>query len=114
MKLPLAICVLAFSGAAFGQTAEFWFSAGESMFENRGLGTTDPVLGTPNDFQLGQNGFRFGFRFDVNTGDHIGYELNYAYTRASLVSGGFSQGFGEHTVSGDVLYHLVKRDSRVR
>ncbi len=114
MKLPLAICVLAFSGAAFGQTAEFWFSAGESMFENRGLGTTDPVLGTPNDFQLGQNGFRFGFRFDVNTGDHIGYELNYAYTRASLVSGGFSQGFGEHTVSGDVLYHFVKRDSRVR
>ncbi|HVO97086.1 MAG TPA: hypothetical protein VMT15_03425 [Bryobacteraceae bacterium] len=106
--------MLAFSGAAFGQVAEFWFSAGESLFWDRGLGSTDPVLGSPNDFQIGQDGFRFGFRFDLNPGDRVGYEMNYAYTRASLLYGGISEGFGEHTVSGDALYHFVKRDSRVR
>jgi hypothetical protein len=114
MKLSLAICALAFSGAAFAQVGEFWFSAGESVFEHRGIGSLDPVQGTPNDFQIGQNGFRFGFRFDLNTGDHIGYELNYAYTRASLDTGGTSTGFGVHTVSGDALWHFIKRDSRVR
>ena len=72
------------------------------------------MVGSPNDYQLGQSGFRFGFRFDLNPGDRVGYELNYAYSRASLVSDGTSEGFGVHTVSGDALYHFVKRDSRVR
>jgi hypothetical protein len=118
MKISLAIIALAFSGAAFAQSGEFWFSAGESIMENRGLGTTDPVVGSATDYSLGQNGFRFGFRFDLNTGDHVGYELSYAYSRASLVDNIVGQqgstGFGIHTVSGDALYHLVKRDSRVR
>lgn len=117
MKLSLAIVTLAFSGAVFAQTGEFWFSAGESIIENKGIGSVDPVLGTPNDFQLG-NGFRFGFRFDLNTRERLGYELSYFYSRSALnytVSPNQSStGFGIHTVSGDVLYHFVKRDERVR
>jgi hypothetical protein len=115
MKLPLAIVALTFSGAAFAQNAEFWFNAGESIYENRSLGAADPVLGSPNDFQLGQSGFRFGFRGDLDPGDHIGYELSYAYSNMTLNYLGASQGGGNvHTVSGDVLWHFIKRDSRVR
>jgi outer membrane protein W len=115
MKLPLAIVALAFSGAAFAQNAEFWFNAGESIFESRSLGAADPVLGTPNDFQLSQHGFRFGFRGDLDTGDHLGYELSYAYSNLSFLNLGVSAGNGDvHTVSGDVLWHFIKRDSRVR
>lgn len=117
MKLTLAIVALAFSGAAFAQSGEFWFSAGESIIENKGIGTVDPVLGTPNDFQLG-DGFRFGFRFDLNPGDRLGYEMSYFYSRSQLkdtIPGETSStGFGIHTVSGDALWHFAKRDSRVR
>jgi outer membrane protein W len=117
MRLPLAIVALAFSGAAFAQSGEFWFSAGESILFSNGIGSTDPVQGTPNDFSLG-NGFRFGFQFDLDTRDHLGYELSYFYSRSSLndnVSGQQSStGMGMHTVSGDVLWHLIKRDSRIR
>ena len=128
MKLPLAIVALAFSGAAFAQNAEFWFSAGESIIENTSLGSPDPVLFGPNAVQFGSNGFRFGFKGDLDTGDHMGYELSYNYSRSSLVyspaiassftgvstGGSQSQGMGIHTVSFDGLWHFVKRDSRVR
>jgi hypothetical protein len=115
MKLPLALVALTFSGAAFAQNAEFWFNAGESIYENRSLGAADPVLGSPNDFQLGQSGFRFGFRGDLDPGDHLGYELSYAYSNMTLNYLGASQGGGNvHTVAGDVLWHFIKRDSRVR
>jgi outer membrane protein W len=119
MKLPLAIVAMAFSGVAFAQSGEFWFSAGESILWNKGIGTTDPVagIGSPNDFSLG-NGFRFGFQFDLDTRDHLGYELSYFYSRSSFndnISGQTSStGFGMHTVSGDALWHFIKRDSRVR
>ncbi len=138
MKLPLALVALTFSGAAFAQNAEFWFNAGESIYENRSLGAADPVLGSPNDFQLGQSGFRFGFRGDLDPGDHLGYELSYAYSNMTLnYLGGVAlvavaaasgevavekkmreqkrrQEWNVHTVAGDVLWHFIKRDSRVR
>jgi len=117
MKLTFAIVALAFSGAAFAQSGEFWFSAGESILENNGLGTTNPVNGTPSDYTLG-NGFRFGFLFDLDTRDHLGYEMSYFYSRSSLnynvAPNQSSTGMGMHTVSGDVLWHFIKRDSRVR
>jgi len=117
MKLPFAIVALAFSGLTFAQSAEFWFSAGESLLWNKGLGSTDPVIGSPNDYSLG-NGFRFGFQFDLNTTDHLGYEISYFYSRSSLNDNiplqQSSEGMGMHTVSGDALWHFIKRDSRVR
>jgi outer membrane protein W len=117
MKLSFAIVALAFSGAAFAQSGEFWFSAGESIIEHKGIGSPDPVSGTPNDYQLG-DGFRFGFRFDLDTREHLGYEISYFYSRSSLMytvaPNQSSTGFGMHTVSGDALWHFIKRDSRVR
>jgi Outer membrane protein beta-barrel domain len=117
MKLPLAIAALAFSGLTFAQSAEFWFSAGESILESKGIGTPLPLFGTPNDYTLG-DGFRFGFQFDLDTRDHLGYELSYFYSRSSLndnIAGQMSSaGMAMHTVSGDVLWHFIKRDSRVR
>jgi outer membrane protein W len=117
MKLPLAMVALAFSGAVFAQSGEFWFSAGESIIETKGIGTTAPIGGSPNDFSLG-NGFRFGFRFDLDTREHLGYEMSYFYSRSSLMSNvagaSSSTGFGIHTVSGDALWHFIKRDERVR
>lgn len=118
MKLSLAIVALAFSGLTFAQSGEFWFSAGESILENKGIGTTDPVagIGSPNDFSIG-DGFRFGFLFDLDTRDHLGYEMSYFYSRSSFndnIPPTSSTGFGMHTVSGDVLWHFIKRDSRVR
>jgi hypothetical protein len=117
MRLSFAIVALAFSGAAFAQSGECWFSAGESILWNKGLGSTDPVIGSPNDYSLG-NGFRFGFLFDLDTRDHLGYELSYFYSRSSLndnIAGQQSStGMGMHTVSGDALWHFIKRDSRVR
>jgi hypothetical protein len=117
MRLSFAIVALAFSGAAFAQSGEFWFSAGESILWNKGLGSTDPVIGSPNDYSLG-DGFRFGFLFDLDTRDHLGYELSYFYSRSSLndnIAGQQSStGMGMHTVSGDALWHFIKRDSRVR
>lgn len=117
MRLSLAIVALAFSGAAFAQSGEFWFSAGESILWNKDIGTTVPIGGSASDYSLG-DGFRFGFRFDLNTGDHLGYEMSYFYSRSSLMDNiageTSSTGFGIHTVSGDVLYHLIKRDERVR
>lgn len=108
---------LAFSGAAFAQSAEFWFSAGESILENSSLGSTDPVLGSSNDYSLG-NGFRFGFQFDLNTRDHLGYELSYFYSRSSLnvnIPGEQSStGMGIHNVNFDALWHFIKRDERIR
>src|ERR1700675_3446728 len=113
MNLPLAMVALAFSGVVFAQSGEFWFSAGESILENKNIGTTSVVGGSPSDFSLG-DGFRFGFRFDLNTRERLGYEMSYFYSRSSLMvnvpgSTG-STGFGIHTVSGDVLYHFIKRD----
>ena len=117
MKLPLAMVALAFSGVVFAQSGEFWFSAGESIIENKNIGTTQIVGGSPSDYSLG-DGFRFGFRFDLDTRERLGYELSYFYSRSSLTSNisgaSGSSGFGIHTVSGDVLYHFIKRDERVR
>jgi outer membrane protein W len=117
MKLPLAMVALAFSGAVFAQSGEFWFSAGESIIENKGIGTTTVIGGSPSDYSIG-DGFRFGFRFDLDTRDRLGYELSYFYSRSSLMDNIAGQtgstGFGIHTVSGDVLYHFIKRDERVR
>jgi Outer membrane protein beta-barrel domain len=118
MKLPLAIVALAFSGLSFAQSAEFWISGGYSILTNKGIGSPDPVIGTPSDYTLG-NGFRFPqIAFDLDTRDHLGYEISYAYSRTSLndnIAGQQSStGMGMHTVSGDALWHFIKRDSRVR
>ncbi len=117
-KLLVAFFALT-AASAWAQSGEFWFSAGESILSNRGIGS--PVLnGTSNDVQL-DNGFRFGFRFAFNTGEHIGHEIQYAYSRTDFVDNtGFllgqvgSAGMAIHTGGYNFLYYATKEGSRIR
>jgi len=81
-KFAIALAVTAFSGAAWGQAGEFWFNYGESLFQNSGLGTI-AAFSNNNDIKL-DNGYRFGFRFDFNIGDHYGAEVGYAFNHTDL------------------------------
>jgi hypothetical protein len=82
-KLAIVLVLAAFSGAAWGQAGEFWFNFGESILSGSGLGTDLAFSGTSNDIKL-DNGYRFGFRFDFNLGDHYGAEVGYAFNHTDL------------------------------
>src|SRR6266853_1415330 len=45
MKILLPLLLLASSGAAWAQSAEFWFSAGESLLSNSGIGSGSTKFG---------------------------------------------------------------------
>jgi opacity protein-like surface antigen len=127
MKTFLAVAVFAFSGSAFAQGGlEFWFNAGQSVVSNPGLGTAQPCttsalcaqLGaTPKDLQL-TNGFRFSLRGDFNTGDHIGYEIGYAYNRTQLqdntVAPVSKTGMAYHQVMFNGMAYATPENSRIR
>src|SRR5215469_13174210 len=92
MKTVLAVLLLAGSGTVWAQSADVWFSAGESLLSTY-LGA-DPATCTTNAScqALGDNGkdlqftdgFRFGFRFGFNYKSHFGGEVGYAYSRTHL------------------------------
>jgi opacity protein-like surface antigen len=125
MKTFLAVALLAFSSSAFAEGLEFWFNAGQSLVSNPGLGTDQNCTTTAlcqaigassKDLQL-TDGFRFSFRGDFNTGDHIGYEMGYAYNRAQLQSndaGGTQTGMAYHQVMFNMIGYATKEDSRIR
>ena len=92
MKTVLAVLLLAGSGTVWGQSADFWFSAGESLVSTY-LGADPSVCTTGAQCQsLGDNGkdlqltdgFRFGFRFGFNWKSRFGHEIQYAYSRTHL------------------------------
>ena len=68
---------------AFGQFGEFWFSAGQHLLQNRGLGTDQNFGGNKNDYEL-TDGFRFAFRATFNGVGRTGHEVQYAYNRTQL------------------------------
>ena len=111
-----ALTVLGFTGSARAQSGEFWFDAGASLLSNSGLGTDQAFGGTKNDVQL-TDGFRFGFRFAVNMGNHYGHEVQYAYNRTHLKfndQGGVEQGMAYHQGGYNFLYYLLRERSKVR
>jgi hypothetical protein len=131
-----AVLALAFCSAAWAQTGELWFSAGDSLLQSTGMGTDlCPIYvtgmicrqsfgGTPNDIAL-TNGFRFSFRGAFNQGDHLGHEIQYAYNRTNLKfngsalgtplgSSGFEEGMAFHQVGYNLLYYLNPEGSKVR
>jgi len=113
MRKLLPLLLVACSGAAWAQSGELWFSAGESILSNSGLGTASPT-GNQNDFKL-DNGFRFGFRFGFNQGDHFGHEIQYAYSRTHLIAGGFDTGgMAIHEGGYNFLGYLTKEGSKIR
>ena len=123
-KLAIVLALTSFSGLAFGQAGELWFSYGESIMEHSGLGTNLIFDGTPNDVKL-SDGYRFSFRFGFNSGDHLGYEIQYAFNHMNLdfspaaaASIGLpSGGLGMHMHQGgaNVLYYMFTTDkTRIR
>lgn len=124
MRKYLAVLFLAGSASVWAQTAEIWFDAGESILSSS-LGTLQQCTTTSlcealgassNDLQF-TNGFRFGFRFDLNSGDHYGHEVQYAYNRTHLQfndGSGTSLGMAYHQGSYNFLYYLTKSDTRIR
>jgi len=101
------------ASAAYAQSGELWFNAGASVLSNTGLGTAS-TNGSPNDYKL-DSGFKFGFRFGFNTTDHIGHEIQYAYSRTHLKTGSTDLGgMAIHQGGYNFLGYATKTDSRIR
>jgi hypothetical protein len=82
-KFAIILALGAFSSAAWGQAGEIWFNFGESLLQNSGLGTNLAFTNSSSDIKL-DNGYRFGFRFNFNIGDHYGAEVGYAFNHSAL------------------------------
>jgi hypothetical protein len=124
-KLAIIVALTAFSSAAWGQAGELWVSGGFSAFENSGLGTDQAFAGTSNDIKL-DNGYRIGFRFNFNVGDHYGAEIGYAFNHTDLdfnaaaasalgSSTAVSLGMHMHQGTFDAVYYPLTNDkARIR
>lgn len=117
--LPVLFVVA--SSALWAQSGELWFSGGASILANRNIGSSFSD-GKTSDVQLG-NGFRIGFRFDLNSVGHIGHEIQYAYNRTNFVDNTGtilpdvgSAGTAIHQGGYNLLYYLraTKENSKVR
>ncbi|HEV2200296.1 MAG TPA: outer membrane beta-barrel protein [Bryobacteraceae bacterium] len=114
MKKLLLLGMLVLPSVVWAQTGEGWFSAGESILSNNGIGTAAGSGGTPNDYKL-DNGFRFGFRFTINTGTRMGHEVQYAYNRTHLTYLGVDQGgMAIHQGGYNFLYYATPEGSKFR
>jgi hypothetical protein len=82
-KFAIILALGAFSSAAWGQAGELWVSGGGSLFQNSGLGTDLAFSNSSNDIKL-DDGWRIGFRFNFNVGDHYGAEVGYAFNHTAL------------------------------
>jgi opacity protein-like surface antigen len=116
MTKLVPVLALAFSSAAFAQTGEFWFSGGESLLSNSGLGTTQAFGGAKDDLQL-TDGFRWGLTGSFNQGSHYGYEFGYAHNGTGLkfnTQGGATQGMHFHQVAANFLVYALRDGKRIR
>jgi opacity protein-like surface antigen len=113
MKRLLLWGTLLLPSALWAQSGDAWFSAGESILSNNGIGTASPG-GTSNDYKL-ENGFRFGFRFGLNSGGRVGHEFQYAYNRSHLKLLGVDQGgMAIHQGGYNFLYYATPDGSKFR
>ena|SRR5579859_1925193 len=113
MRKLAVVLFLALAGSAWGQSFEAWFNGGESIMSNKGLGTTAPFGGSPNDVTL-ENGFRFSFRMALNNDNRFGHEVQYAYSRTQLNISGFAQGMAIHEGGYNFLYYATREGTRIR
>jgi hypothetical protein len=117
----MAVLACAGAGSAWGQLFEVWFNGGQSLLSNKGLGTfnADPTTGLPgpgatkNDVEL-EDGFRFSFRMALNNESHFGHEVQYAYSRTKLNSGGVEQGMAIHQGGYNFLLYATNEGTRIR
>ena len=112
----LIMCTLALPAVSSAQVAEFWFGGGESLISNGAIGSTS-ASGAANDVSL-TDGFRVNFRLTLNTGDHYGNEVGYAYNRTQLqmnnTQPATQQGMAAHQGFYDFLLYPTKEGSRIR
>lgn len=125
MNKLVVVLALCFSGAAFGQTGEFWFNFGESLLSDNGIGYIPGfgVTPSPNEVSLG-NSYRFSFRFGFNQGDHFGHEIQYAFnhtyfnlnaTACAAAGGtGCSEAMHFHQGGYNFLYYFTTDRLRIR
>ena len=122
MNKLVAVLALGFASAAWGQTGELWFNFGESFLSSNNIGDLPPVSFSsgPVPVNLGDNGYRFSFRFGFNQGDHFGHEVQYAFNHTSFnegatpVSAAASTGMHFHQGGYNFLYYLNKDRARIR
>jgi opacity protein-like surface antigen len=115
MRKLAVVLFLACAGSAWGQFFEAWFNGGQSLISNKGLGSFSPAEqgGTKDDYQL-EDGFRFSFRMDLNNDSHFGHEVQYAYSRTKLNSGGVEQGMAIHQGGYNFLLYATPEGKRIR
>jgi opacity protein-like surface antigen len=115
MRKLAVVLFLACAGSAWGQFFEAWFNGGQSLISNKGLGSFSPAEqgGTKDDYQL-EDGFRFSFRMDLNNDSHFGHEVQYAYSRTKLNSGGVEQGMAIHQGGYNFLLYATPEGTRIR
>lgn len=113
MKKLTLLVFLAGSGSAWAQYGELWFSAGQSLLQNAGLGSPFSA-GAKDDVEL-DDGFRFGFRIGFNNDTIFGHEFQYAYSRSKLLF--LRQNLGGmaiHTGGYNFLLYATPEGTRVR
>ncbi len=112
-KLAIVLALATFSSMAFGQAGELWFNFGDSIMSNSGLGTDQAFGGTSKDVTL-TDGYRFSFRFGFNSGDHLGYEVQYAFNHMNLKfndqPGTPELAMHMHQGGANVLYYMFTTD----
>lgn len=116
MRKLLPVVLLALGAPVFGQPFEAFFSAGQGLLSNSGLGTDQMFGGTSNDVQL-SDGFRFSFRVGFNSDTIFGHEIQYAYQRTQLTyndQGGLQQGMAVHQGGYNFLVYATKEGTRIR
>lgn len=116
MKKLLVVFLLTCANTAWAQYGELWFSGGQSLLSNAGLGSFDPN-GQEDDLEL-KDGFRFGFRLAFNGESITGHEIQYAYSRSKLAFNtpppASEQGMAIHTGGYNYLIYATPVESRVR
>lgn len=117
MKKLALLFLLACSTPAWAQYGEIWFSAGQNLIRNAGLGTTATIGGAKDDVKL-TDGFRFGFRIGFNGDGITGHEIQYAYNRTQLQIGqgaaATKQGMAVHMGGYNYLIYANHEGARVR
>ena len=120
MRTPKLCCgVLLCAASAFPQAAEVYVTGGASILSNRAIGhdiVTTNGVDSGYDIKL-TDGFRIGFRLDMNTGKFYGHEVGYAYSRTQFhidTPPAQEVGTSIHTGFYDFMYHFTPEGSRVR